>query len=164
MNFDLAQSYLAWLTINFRSARVEKEIINRIETAIPNRLEYFDTKKWDTSNVKEDDALFMAGKPFDELTTDRNLMALRTVHRRWLFVRDYPIIFVRPFNDEKWRNSGSNEWRRFTVSQKVSKTGDALYFLESQSTGQRFRTKTERFPSVTDVDSGKSGHLFGIMR
>ena len=41
---DIAESYLPYLAIKYRRQRLPESLIEKIEKAIPNRIEYFDKK------------------------------------------------------------------------------------------------------------------------
>ncbi len=43
---DIAESYLPYLAVRYRSNRISPELKAKIETAIPNRIKYFDDKKF----------------------------------------------------------------------------------------------------------------------
>ena len=49
---DIAESYLTYLAVRFRSDRIYSELKLKIENAIPNRIKYFDSKKFDMYPVE----------------------------------------------------------------------------------------------------------------
>ncbi len=44
---DIAESFLPWLAVKYRSARMSKGLIDTILQTIPNRIEYFDNQSFD---------------------------------------------------------------------------------------------------------------------
>ncbi len=52
---DIAESYLPYLAVRFKSARISKELKRKIERAIPNRIKYFDSMNFDMYPIKKDD-------------------------------------------------------------------------------------------------------------
>lgn len=49
---DIAESFLPYLAVRFRSDRISAELKNTIETTIPNRIKYFDDQAFDLTPVK----------------------------------------------------------------------------------------------------------------
>ena len=43
---DIAESYLTYLAVRYRSDRISPELKTMIESAIPNRIKYFDSQKF----------------------------------------------------------------------------------------------------------------------
>ena len=43
---DIAESYLPYFAIRYRSERITSELRDSIESAIPNRIKYFDTQNF----------------------------------------------------------------------------------------------------------------------
>ena len=49
---DIAESYLTYLAVRYRSDRISPELKTKIETAIPNRIKYFDNHKFDMHPIQ----------------------------------------------------------------------------------------------------------------
>ena len=49
---DIAESFLPYLAVKFRSDRISAELKNIIETTIPGRIEYFDNQALDLTPIK----------------------------------------------------------------------------------------------------------------
>ncbi len=52
---DIAESFLLWIAVRFRKDRISKDDFNKITTAIPNRLSYFDEMECDMFPIKIQD-------------------------------------------------------------------------------------------------------------
>ena len=49
---DIAESYLTYLAVRYRSDRISSELKMKIESAIPNRIKYFDNKKFNMHPIQ----------------------------------------------------------------------------------------------------------------
>ena len=49
---DIAESYLTYIAVRYRSDRISSELKLKIENTIPNRIKYFDSKEFDMYPVK----------------------------------------------------------------------------------------------------------------
>ena len=49
---DIAESFLPYLAVKFRSDKISAELKNTIETTIANRIEYFENQAFDLTPVK----------------------------------------------------------------------------------------------------------------
>ena len=49
---DIAESYLPYLAIRYRSDRISNDLKKKIEDAIPNRIKYFDDQEFNMYPIK----------------------------------------------------------------------------------------------------------------
>ena len=49
---DIAESYLTYLAVRYRSDRISPELKTMIESAIPNRIKYFDSQKFNMHPIE----------------------------------------------------------------------------------------------------------------
>ena len=49
---DIAESYLTYLAVRYRSDRISSELKMKIESTIPNRIKYFDNKKFNMHPIQ----------------------------------------------------------------------------------------------------------------
>jgi len=49
---DIAETYLTYLAVRYRSDRISSELKMKIESAIPNRIKYFDDKKFEMHPIQ----------------------------------------------------------------------------------------------------------------
>jgi hypothetical protein len=50
---DIAESYLPYFAVRYRSDRISTELKDKIESAIPNRIQYFDSQSFNIYPVTE---------------------------------------------------------------------------------------------------------------
>ena len=44
---DIAESFLVWMALRYRTDRISESDVNKILKAIPNRIKYFDEQEFD---------------------------------------------------------------------------------------------------------------------
>lgn len=65
---DIAESFLLWMAVRFRKDRISEEDFQKITTAIPNRLSYFDEMECDMFPIRLQDATSIKGPAAEEQT------------------------------------------------------------------------------------------------